>query len=145
MGMYTAHIGTAKIKPEYYGLVRGMLRAQRDFYHRKYPALREELEVAYPCYAELACTDRWDCLFYWMTGDSHMDWGKLENPTTFKDGVLSWGGCFKNYDGEIDKFANLLETISTSFSLQDWYEEEEAPRTYLGKGAWTAHSYRWGM
>jgi hypothetical protein len=139
MGMYTAYRCKAKIKPEYRGLVQGLIYWNADRGQNHLEGIAGRLSESYPVVKEFASCDRaqW-FLGCWMWGKSFKDWAQGEHPLSFNDDlVLEFEGCIKNYDSEVQKFAKLLDQIAEKIVYcRMWYEEDYGPSNYLGNGEW---------
>lgn len=141
MGMYTAFQCKALIKPEYQGLVQGIIFWSRD--HRGFLlGIRERLMAKYPVAQEFLACERADCIFSWMVFSSdyfHDIYEDEEWNLAFVGGLLRFQCAIKD-GGEIEKFAKMLDVIAERVIVCEQQYEEfnySGVSTYLGHGKWS--------
>ena len=144
MGMYTGMRCKARIKPEYHALVREFMAICRVYNKTEDArAAFKQMVHDYPFLSDLAACDRGTYILSWMTaygydGNSE-EWeeGDPDWELSFEGGLLRFQCSIKNYGNEYEKWAKVLDEIASEIiTLQKWYEEDDAPATYLGRGEW---------
>lgn len=147
MGMYTALRVKALIKPEYHALIQAILAADASPEPKGscggeptgYWLGLDKLSETYPFLQELSdCEHGGSWLSWYIGGEFHHTWSPDDEEwqTSFKDGLLVFQSCMKNYDREYQKVAAILDIIAERIDYcAKWYEESWAPEKYVD-GKW---------